>query len=264
MRVAIEEFILINFLMDFLFLYLASRGTWFFSLKRLLWASLLGSIYSLIALINRLPPFFHSLSFALMTLTAFPIRDKGLFLRTVFIAFTGLFVLGSAVRLSLKNGGGTLLMGIIGAGAGAVLVSVMKAAFEKTGNERQAYFFVRLGESFSEFSAIIDTGNLLKEPLSALPVLIADEQALGKSFLSRAQKEKNARQAAYASIGGDGKMMLIRADEIRVNVSGRWVHAPDMWIGIYPGRMRGGVHALAPPVVSIKNRGKSKGTEGEL
>lgn len=254
MRVSVEEYFLINFLMDFLFLYLASRGTWFLKPGRLLLASFSGSAYALWDAYVRLPTVLHAPAFACMMLIAFPVRDGRLFLRTVFLSTAGLFVFGSAVRIGVSAGGGTIAAGGIGALFGAVNLSVLKSMFQRSASTHSARFRVRFKEETAEFTAVIDTGNLLKEPLSALPVLIADDEALGKRFIKTALTEKSLREAAFASVGGDGQMKCLRADEIRVNVLGRWVSAPDMWLGLYPGRMRGGVHALAPPVVYGKTR----------
>lgn len=253
MRIAAEEYLLINFLMDFLFLYLASRGTWFLNLKRLAIAAISGSIYAFLNEFADVPIPVHVLAFSLTMLLAFPFRDGRLFMRTVFLSTVGIFVFASAVRLCLRIGEGTLASAIIGALIGCINITALKAVFEKTGNAHSARFHVRFREEEAEFTAVIDTGNLLKEPLSALPVLIADEEALGKRFSECAYRENLFREAAFASVGGDGRMKCLRADEIRMNVSGRWTKAPDMWLGLYPGRMRGGVHALAPPVVYGRN-----------
>ncbi|MBR3929907.1 MAG: sigma-E processing peptidase SpoIIGA [Clostridia bacterium] len=258
MRVAIEEYLLINFLMDFLFLYLAARGTWFFSIKRLCFAASLGSGYALFSAFFRGKMIFHAAAFMVISLIAFPSRDKRLFFRTILIALAGIFVLGSVVRLCALFGGGTLLSGLLGVLLGSVSLSALKGAFEQSACDHSVRFRVRYRDASAEFTAIVDTGNLLKEPLSALPVLIADEDALGEKIMARAAGEGNLREAAFASIGGDGRMKCLRADEMTVHVSGRWVKAPDMWLGIYPGKMRGGVHALAPPIVSAKTRAKTK------
>ncbi len=252
MRIAVEEYLLINFLMDFLFLYLASRGTWFLNLKRLLIAALSGSAYALLNAYWSMPVPVHILAFSGSMLLAFPFGDIRLFMRSVFLSAIGVFVFASTVRMCLRIWEGTLAGAIFGILVGCVNITALKAAFQRAGNERSARFRVRYREEVAEFTAIIDTGNLLREPLSALPVLIADEEALGRRFNERAFRESVFREAAFASVGGDGRMKCLRADEIRMNVSGRWTAAPDMWLGLYPGRMRGGVHALAPPVVNAK------------
>ena len=254
MRVAAEEYLLINLMMDFLFLFLAARGTWFLNLKRLMAASLFASVYALVHAMKPMPVSLHAFAFAAMSLMAFPVRDKRLCARAVLLSAPGLLVFGSTVRMCMSLGGGTLFSGAIGAFAGCVNLSVMKGVLGKAPDVRSAWFRVRLKGETAEFNAVIDTGNLLKEPLSALPVLIADEEALGKRFVDCAFRKGVFREAAFASVGGDGQMKCVRADEISVGMSGRWVKAPDMWIGLYPGRMRGGVHALAPPVVYRESR----------
>ena len=264
MWVAAEEFLLINFVMDFLILYLASRGTWFFCLRRLSLAALLISVYALADARFSFSGWTDAAAFFMSTLIAFPVRNGWMYMKSVGLSVMGLMIFGSVVRLFLIKGGSTLLSGALGAGTAAGFVSFSKAVFFQTGNRRTVRFRVKYGPYHAEFTAIIDTGNLLKEPLSALPVLIADEKALGKRFLTHALTDERIRKAAYASVGGDGQMACLRADEMDVNVSGKWIKAPDLWLGLYPGVMRGSVHALAPPVLIKGFGGKRKGTEGEL
>lgn len=248
MRISIEEYLLINFLMDFLFLYQAARGVWFFRAKRLLLASLLLSAYALLHQLIALPTVLHAFMFAIGMLIAFPFGDRRLFMRAVFLSAIGILVFGSTVRMCLSIGRGTLFAGASGALAGGISMSALKAVSRKEISGCSARFRVRFKEETAEFTAIIDTGNLLREPLSALPVLIADGDALGRRFTERAYKEAVFREAAFASVGGVGQMQCLQADEIIMNVSGKWERAPDMWLGLYPGRMSGSVHALAPPI----------------
>ena len=254
MRVSIEEYFLINFVMDFLILYQAARGMWFFRAKRLMLASLFLSAYALFAAACSLPAAFHALAFVIAAMIAFPVRDRGLFIRAALLSAIGLMVFGSAVRICLTFGGGTLAAGASGALSGFVLMAALKAVAYKEISGCSAQFRVRFKDETAIFTAVIDTGNLLKEPLSALPVLIADDEALGKRFTGRAYEEAVFREAAFSSVGGDGLMKCLRADEIAMNVSGRWERVPDMWLGLYPGRMRGSVHALAPPAALRKAR----------
>ena len=254
MRVSIEEYFLINFLMDFLFLYQAARGTWFFHAKRLMLASLFLSAYALLQAMLPLPAALHAFTFVIAASIAFPLRDRRLFIRAVFLSAVGLLVFGSAVRMCLSLGGGTLMSGVSGALSGFVCMAALKAVYQKQVSGHSARFRVRFKDETAEFTAIIDTGNLLREPLSALPVLIADDEALGKRFANKAHREAYFREAAFASVGGEGQMKCLRADEIIMNVSGKWERAPDMWLGLYPGRMRGSVHALAPPTACGKVR----------
>lgn len=264
MWVAAEEFLLINFVMDFLILYLASRGTWFFCMGRLMLSALLASVYALADACFAFSGWADGLVFFLSMLIAFPIRNGRMYVKSVGLTVMGILVFGSVVRLFLLKGGSTLFSGVLGAIAAIGVVSFLKALLNRTGNQKQARFRVKYGPVRSEFTAIIDTGNLLTEPLSALPVLIADESALGKRFLSYAQANGRIRMAAYASVGGDGQMACFRPDEMQMNVTGKWTKAPDMWLGLYSGVMRGNVHALAPYAVCEALGGNRKGTEGEL
>ena len=246
MLISAEEFLFINFCMDFLFLYLASRGTWFLNWLRLITASVFASAYALWDAIHGCFGVLDILALVAVWLIAFPVRDARLFLKTAALSFTGLMVFGSSVRIGIQLGERTLVSGAIGALLGAAIMTMAKAAFQKMSAGTKARFRVRFSECTAEFTAVIDTGNLLIEPISALPVLIADEKALGKRFGDFARSNGKLRKAAYASVGGLGVIECLRTDRMEVNFSGKWRKAPDMWLGLYPGVMRGGVHALAP------------------
>ena len=248
MWVAAEEFLLINFVMDFLILYLASRGTWFFCPGRLMLSAFFASVYALADAGYAFYGWVDGLAFVLSMLVAFPIQNGRMFFKSVSLTVMGFLIFGAVVRLFLVKGGQTLFSGALGACASFAVVSFSKTMLFRTNQSKKARFFVKYGSFCSEFTAIIDTGNLLTEPLSALPVLIADEKALGNGFLSFALRSGRTRTAAYASVGGDGQMACLRPDEMQVNVTGKWMKAPEMWLGLYPGVMRGSVHALAPSI----------------
>lgn len=258
MRVAAEEYLLINFLMDFLILYIASRGTWLLNAARLSLSSLFASVYALADALYGFTGIWDAAAFLCLMLIAFPVRAVRPFLKTMILALIGLLVFGSSVRLFLLRSNGTLLSGVLGAAAGCVCITAAKAVFRGGGEGRQAQFRVEYAGIKTEFTAIIDTGNLLTEPISALPVLIADERALGKSFFQTALLSEKLREAGFASVGGDGTIKCLRADGLQVSFTGKWMAMQDMWIGLYPGVMRGGVHAFAPGMAEGMLRKKRK------
>ena len=112
------------------------------------------------------------------------------------------------------------------------------------------------GDRRVELNALIDTGNRLQEPVSGQPVIIAAEYKL-KNVLSENFEAAHAaerlppgfRLVGYKSLSGSGKMVCFRPDELLVSTGDGWLRAPDVWVAVYPGKLPGGVSALAPPVL---------------
>lgn len=93
----------------------------------------------------------------------------------------------------------------------------------------------------ARFSACVDTGNRLIEPLSGQPVLIASA-----ALLRDVLPERGYRQVAYGSVGGGGRLHCFRPDDIYIWVDGHRRRAPEAWIAVYPGRLPGAFQALTP------------------
>ena len=105
----------------------------------------------------------------------------------------------------------------------------------------------------AEFTALIDTGNQLREPISARPVLIVSgaclKGVLESSLLSDDGQERLAlgfRVVCYHTLNGSGRMRCFRPASVKRLRRGRWIDAPPVWVGIYCGRLPGGADALAP------------------
>ena len=93
----------------------------------------------------------------------------------------------------------------------------------------------------TRFSALIDTGNRLREPRSGQPVLIA-EAGLLRSVLP----ETGYRVLPFGGVGGSGRMACFRPNEVWIERAGRRTRAPDVWIAIAPESLPGSARALAP------------------
>lgn len=99
------------------------------------------------------------------------------------------------------------------------------------------------------FTALIDTGNLLREPDGNLPVLIAEHTALPEIY-RHVQKlpDNEMRTLPFGVLGGEGNIRCFRADQVRIMRSDdSYVTAPDCWIAVFPGKIPGRTCALAPP-----------------
>ena len=106
----------------------------------------------------------------------------------------------------------------------------------------------------AEVTAMIDTGNRLREPFSDLPVLIVSGRCLTTVIDAVCMDEREIlppgfRVVRYRVLGGGGYMRCFRPERISTLKGREWIDAPDMWVAIYPGSIPGGLDALAPPAV---------------
>ena len=95
---------------------------------------------------------------------------------------------------------------------------------------------------------LIDTGNRLHEPVSGLPVLIAEAAALPSlAAHARSLPEEQFRTLPFGALGSRGELRCFRASRAEFIIPGKGrQRAPTCWIGLYPGRIPGSVRALAP------------------
>ena len=80
----------------------------------------------------------------------------------------------------------------------------------------------------------------LDTALSGLPVLIVSGASIEGFPLPQ------CRAVCYHGLNGEGRMRCFKPVRVMRFRRGRWIETPVMWIGMYPGRIPGGVEALAP------------------
>lgn len=101
----------------------------------------------------------------------------------------------------------------------------------------------------SSFSALIDTGNRLREHRSGLPILIVEAEAAPEM---RAALEglppTEIRRVPFGVLGSAGELACFRPQQIWIQAPGQGEkRAPDCYLAIYSGRIPGSMRALAPP-----------------
>lgn len=117
------------------------------------------------------------------------------------------------------------------------------------------------GDSVVSFPALIDTGNRLTEPISALPVIIV-ESSLIKNLIpcninTSTSLPRGFRLIAYGGVGGNGMLPCFMPRSITSN--GKKIR--DIWVAIYPGRLPGKYRALAPAaIISQINKNQKRRT----
>ena len=234
---SVERYYLINQLMDFTILSIAARGMASFNLSRVFAASALSACFALLPASCHAPP----LHLGMLLLSAFliaPSKSIGAYSLSVGAIFHCVALAGILGKAFGEGFGiATLLSAMLGA---TLAMAHRKACFQNTALRPTSILICNMGRRAS-FSAIIDTGNRLREPLSGQPVLIVEAARLHELLPGR-----GFRTVRYASVGNSGAMKCFRPDSIYI-VSGKQVRpAPEAWVALYPGKLPRGLTALAP------------------
>ena len=101
----------------------------------------------------------------------------------------------------------------------------------------------------ARFPALIDTGNRLREPLSGLPVLIAEARVL-RDILPPG----GYRTLSFGGLGGVGRMACFRPDAVWIGRGAARRRGPDIWVAVSPAPLPGLCQALAPPEFALYRR----------
>ena len=238
MRVSAEAFFLVNCAMNFAVLAAAARGMLFVRWARLLTASALGAAFALASERLGLPGWADAPAVLGALAVAFPLERRGA-PGVIVRALTAAVVTGRVAGAASRAFGPAALTLLVGAAAGCACACASFRAFRSF----PAYVRLRVsaGGHTRDFPALLDTGNTVTEAMSGLAVLIADRRVLGEIGERPAE-----RYVSYGAVGSTGEIGCVRPERMEYHNGRKWVRAPDMWLGIYPGVLRGGTHALAP------------------
>ena len=260
MAVSVEAYWLVNFAMDLLATAIIARSLGRVRWKRVALAAAVGASWAALAQLGALR-FLSSLpALAALSLLMAAVAIPPDSLRTALVS--GAALLGGGVflggvqlaALRLFRGAGTAAF-FAGAllGAGALLAAT--ALRKKRLVTWEVQVFLSAGGGEARFRALVDTGNRLREPFSGLPVLICERGVLadvlpaGYDALPPGGAPPGFRQVGYGALGGGGRMNCFRPELCLVDYGNGYLKSPDLWVAVYPGKMPGGVRALAPPVV---------------
>lgn len=258
-RIYLEPVFLVNMLMDLLTLYIAGRLSGQRArLWRYLAASVLGGLYAAMQLLpfcTVLGNLWVKVLFSVaMAALAWRIRGWLVFLKG-WAALVGVTAVGGggalAAKVLIDNAGP--LYGTVHLSENALLLAFLGAAsmtlFSATALRKKggvtARYCVRVwsrGRCF-ELDAMLDTGNLLREPLSGLPVVIVDG-SIGPRLLGGAG---TAVEIPFSTAGGISTLRAVPAERMEVLRGGKWRFAGDVYLAACKGRLAHGVEALLPP-----------------
>lgn len=119
---------------------------------------------------------------------------------------------------------------------GGAALLVLSRRKEREPGSPTALLTVRAGGRRVSLPAVVDTGNVLVEPVSNLPVIVVERRAL-----QGLEAGRRPRPVPFTSVGGSGILPAFAADAVRVD--GREVEA---YIAVYDGALSEEGQALIP------------------
>ena len=228
--VYIDLVMILNFLVDFLLLMGTNRLCGYLpGGKRCAIAAALGAVYAGVCLLPGFSflgnGFWRCICLALLSLIAFGKSVSALRRGMVFV------VLSMALGGIALGMGSTGFLGVI-LGAGMVFVLCFAGFRDKIGSVRYVPVTLRYGSKVLELTALEDTGNHLKDPVTGRSVLVIDgRQAEALTGLTREQISQpvqtmlsapipGLRLIPYHTVGQPGGMLLaLRLPEVQI---GKW------------------------------------------
>lgn len=259
--------IVVNVLVNY-FLFRASAAVTKLEFKpvRLLAASVLGGVFSLVIFLDGLHWLILSaIKSAFMLLSVF-VAFKPINLK-VFIKSVGAFLMANFVFAGIMFAFCTVLfpnlviykngvvyfdidiftLAVSSIACYAILSLISRFTASKVPPKSIFDLTLFYGEKKLSAKALFDTGNGLKDSFSGKPVIIAEyvflEEAFGKNF--DCSKMKNYRLVPYSTIKGDGVLPAFLADKVLVNSGEKTVTAFDVYIAVTDKKIiSGGYSAL--------------------
>lgn len=252
MEVYVDLLILLNFLVDFLLILGTNRLCGYPpSLKRSLAAAGVGGVYAGACV---LPGFgflagvlWRLVSLVLMSLVAFGAEINSLRRGTLFLLLS--MALGGVAHGFGTGGFVSLLLAAAG-----ICMMCMVGFQGRVDGKRYIPVNISLGNKKISLSALVDTGNSLRDPISGRSVLVVDAEAAWKLLELDEQallhpvetmvsgKIRGLRLIPYTSVGQQGGILLgVVADSVKLD--GRQT---DCVIAFAPNRLgQGRYQALA-------------------
>ena len=276
MTIYIDIVLLENIIMNYIILYatsliLKTKVNHF----RIFFGSAIGAIYSVVGYMSVLPVYSNIivkliLSIVIVYISFNPPKVKYLLKQILFFYFTS-FVFGGAAffliyflkpqDILMKNGlflgsyplKSVLLGGVIGL---AIIIIVLKLIKTKMGKkDMYCKITINIEEKKIHTTAMIDTGNLLKEPITNLPVVVVEHvllyDVLPKEILNNLENilggdlEKipeeirlkyipKLKVIPFQSLGKQNGMLLgIKANEIHIHKEEENIIKNKVIVGIY-------------------------------
>ena len=238
-------------------------------------SSLIGSLYAVIGYVTRISIYFNIISKIILSIImvyiAYNPKDIKETLKDLILFYLTTFTFGGVAtyliyvikphNIVIKNGvyDGSYILKIIFIGAilGSILL-VIAFKFVKNKINRKdliCQIKITMNHKEKEIKAMIDTGNMLKEPITGKPVIVVEysclynfiskeilnniERILGGNFENIPEKIKNEyigrlKIIPFSSLGKQNGLLLgIKLDEFEVENYENLIKRNDVIMGIY-------------------------------
>lgn len=244
---------------------------------RMILSSLLGSIYAIIIYLNILSIYTNllakiTLSVVMVYIAFAPPNIKQL-LKQILIFYLVSFIFGGCTfaliyflkpeNVEMKNG---VFVGIypikVGLIAGIIAFIITQIAFKINKsklNNKNTFIEIELynKNKMTKARALLDSGNMLKEPISQKPVIVVEKAILSKiipeevlNYIERMvggdDQERNEmqeylskiRMVPFMSLGKENGMLIgIRLDKIKINTEDIRLEKENIIAGIYEKKL---------------------------
>ena len=244
---------------------------------RMILSSLLGSIYAIIVYLNILSIYTNllakiTLSVVIVYIAFAPPNVKQL-LKQILIFYLVSFIFGGCTfaliyflkpeNVEMKNG---VFVGMypirVGLIAGVIAFIITQIAFKINKsklNNKNTFIEIELynKNKMTKARALLDSGNMLKEPISQKPVIVVEKTTLSKiipeevlnyieKIVGGDDQEKNEmqeylskiRMVPFMSLGKENGMLIgIRLDKIKINTEDIRLEKENIIAGIYEKKL---------------------------
>lgn len=250
MQSSLETYFLINFAIDTALIAIVSRANECMNLRRILICGFLAASYAVLIVSVSAKLNHPAVQILLLCILAIILCGECDIHKSCLIAFQ---LLGSAMML---GGIGSLFspqdrIPWVLLGTGMIFLSIFLSKRNRRLTTWDVTVLLSLGGRFTRFQALIDTGNRLHEPISGLPVLIAESALLQNLLPDQNSVSLPLRRVSFGVLGSAGTLRCFHPDTVLICRGDQLVRAPDVWVAIYPGKIPGASRALAPPSFAI-------------
>lgn len=165
------------------------------------------------------------ISSGVMVLIAFGFGEVSLFIKRVTVFWGGAALLGGIMSavcslgtgMPAGNGGGGTTVLLLGS---VICIFIIRTITHFKG-KRTLTVQVKVGDVCTKFEALLDSGNLLTDPLTGIPVIIADRSVMGTvvpagDVIPQALHTR-LRMIPARGIGGGGILTGIVPDSVTIN-----------------------------------------------
>ena len=238
MTIGIEWFLIQNLIMNALILTLSARlAVIRTSRLRIFLSAALGCTYAVCAylpwgrwLLGLLPRTAVCIFMVLIVCRGIRNGDLRRIARVFGFVWLATFLLGgtgAGLMYMLGSAGYGFPAALVTAVLGSTLLLFLTVQRNRSHESPTAELTIVCDKRAVRFNAVIDTGNVLVEPLSNLPVIVVE-----KRMLRGLERGRPARRISFASVGGQGVLPAFFPDRVRINGK-----ECDACIAVYDGQL---------------------------